>query len=214
MASRKTSIFVALISALLAGGLIYMFVSHYHKTTVDPPATTTVFVAKHFIPAGTPETTIASDAMLKPKVIAVAQVVAGAITDPSVITGEVAAAPIAPGQQVTVTDFSHTDITLSSYLQGDHRAVAMSIDPAHGLTSYLTVGNTVDVMAQGPKGSFDLFQNVTVLANAAGDVVLDLTDKQSLLLANALEANLTLWLELRPVTGARNSVPNGHMVKL
>jgi Flp pilus assembly protein CpaB len=207
-------VLVALISAALAGVLIYMFVSRYHKTTVETPTTMTVFVATRYIPAGTPETSIIAQNMLRSEVVPITQSVAGAIADPSVISGEVAAAAIASGQQVTTSDFSHADITLGSYLNGIHRAVAVSIDPAHGLTSYLVRGNTVDVVAQGPKGSFNLFEDITVLANASGDVVLNLTDKQALLLANAQQANLTLWLTLRPIAGGRSSVPPGFMVKL
>lgn len=209
-ANRRTSLLVALISALLAAVLIYLFVSRYHRTVVTGPTTATVFVARHYIPAGTPETEVASGGMLRPQVVPLAQAVAGAISDPSEITGQVVAAPIAAGQQATVTDFSHANVTIGSYLKGAERAVAISIDPAHGLTSYLTLGNTVDVMAQGSRGSFVLFENVTVLSNEQGHVVLELTDKQTLSLANDLGHGFTIWLALRPVNGARNSVPAGY----
>ncbi len=215
LSGRRGSSLVALLCAVAAGVLIYLFISQNRTTTVTTgPSTATVFVAKRYIPAGMPESAIISQNLLAPKVVPLGQAVAGAISDPSLIAGEVAATSIAAGQQVTGTDFSRANVTLGSYLSGDYRAVAMSIDSAHGLTAYLTRGDTVDVVAQGPKGSFDLFQDVTVLDNASGNIVLELTDKQVLLLANAKQAGLTLWLTLRPVSGARNSIPNGYMVKL
>lgn len=209
IASRRTSLLVALVSATLAAVLIYMFVSHYHRTTVVAPTTATVFVARRYIPAGTPETSVASGGMLRPKVEPLTQVVAGAISDPSQIAGQVVSAPIAAGQQATVSDFTHANVTISSYLAGAERAVAISIDPAHGLTSYLSRGNTVDVMAQGQNGSFVLFENVTVLGNEAGHVVLELTDRQTLSLANDLAHNFSIWLALRPVTDAKGGVHAG-----
>ncbi len=49
-------------------------------------------------------------------------------------------------------------------------------------------------------------QNVTVLQNAQGLVVLKLTDKQALLVT-AATTNGSLWLSLRPALNATNSVP-------
>jgi len=213
-ATRRGSVLVALISAVMAGVLIYLFVSHYHKTTVAPPATMTVYEAARYIPAGTPESTIAAENLLKPVTVPVASAFAGAISDPAAITGEVSAVPITLGQQVTVTDFSHSNVTISSYLTGDHRAVAIAIDSAHGLTSYLSRGDTIDVIAQGPGGTDELFQDVTVLGNQAGNVVLDLTDKQAMQLSNAVGNHLTIWFELRPLNGAKNSVPANYLMKL
>jgi Flp pilus assembly protein CpaB len=212
--NRSGSLLIALAAALIAGGLIYLFVSHYHKNTVTAPTTATVFVAKKYIPAGTPETAVISGNLIKSEVVPSAQVIAGAISDPSVITGEVASVAVAAGQQVTDTDFSHTNVTISSYLTGANRAVAIAIDPVHGLTSYIGVGSTIDVVATGKGGSTQLFENVTVLGNTAGDVVLKLTQKQVLQLTNAEQEALTIWFELRPLTGATNGIPNNYVAKI
>jgi Flp pilus assembly protein CpaB len=217
LTNRKSSVFVALLSAAMAGVLIYLFVSHYDNkptTVVAPPATATVYVPKQYIPAGTPESSIASGNLLKPEVVPASQVTPGAIANPATIAGEVSAAPMVVGQQITATDFSHTNVTIGSYLKGDERAVAVAMKTAQGLTAYLHRGDTIDVMAQGPGGTDELFQNVTVLGNLEGNVVLELTDKQSLALAEAVGANLNIWFELRPVTGATDSVSTGYVEKL
>lgn len=212
--SRSGSVLIALVAALIAGGLIYLFVSHYHKNTVTAPTTATVFLAKKYIPAGTPETDVISANLIKSEVVPSTQVIAGAISDPSVIAGEVASESIAAGQQITLTDFSHTNVTISSYLTGAYRAVAIAIDPVHGLTSYIGVGSTIDVVATGKGGSTQLFENVTVLGNTDGDVVLKLTQKQVLALTNAEQQALTIWFELRPLTGAANSIPALYFAKI
>jgi Flp pilus assembly protein CpaB len=160
------------------------------------------------------EQQIASAGLLRPKEIPISQAIAGVISDPSQITGTVTSSAIAAGQQITLSDFAHGSGSIATMYTGAERAVAISIDPAHGLTSYLVPDDTVDIITQGKGGTAVLFQNITVLANQGGDVVLELTDKQALLLGDALELNLQIWLELRPATGATDSVKLGTVEKV
>jgi Flp pilus assembly protein CpaB len=218
---RRGSLLVALIAAVIAGLLIYLFVSHYHKknAVAVTPTSATVFVAVKYIPAGTPETQIVAENLLKSEVVPSTQVIAGAISDPSAIAGEVAAASIAAGQQVTLADFSHTNVTISAYLTGDYRAIGLATDAIHNLTSYIGVGSKIDVVA-GLKSttsaaSVELFNNVTVLAvNPVNYVVLRLTQRQVLNLTNAELLGYTIWFTLRPLTGATNSVPQNFVAKV
>lgn len=214
--SRRNSILVALLAAVLAGGLIYAFVSHSNKnaTTAVAPIETTVFVAKSYIPVGTADASIVSKGLLKPVQVPATSVIPGAISDPSLVAGLVTTSAIATGQQLASTDFARGSTSLDTQLSGDERAVAISIDAAHGLTAYLSAGDTVDVAVQGTKGTGVLFQDVTVLANAGGDVVLNLTDRQVLLLGDALQGNLAIWLEMRPAKGAKDSVKLGTVEKI
>jgi Flp pilus assembly protein CpaB len=209
---RQSSVLIALVAAVAAGLLIYLFVSHYNKKnspTAATPSTATIVVAKKFIAAGTPDSLIISANLLKTEVVASSQVLAGAISDPSAISGEVASASIAAGQQITLADFSHATVTLSAYLSGDFRAVGLTIGAVNGLTSYLTVGSKVDVVAGSTKDStsLELFNNVTVLSvNTTGFVVLKLTQKQVLELTSAEDQGLSLWFTLRPLNGATDPV--------
>ena len=212
--SRKNSLLVALLSAVLAGVLIYLFVSKYSKTTVAAPTTTTVYVATREIPAGTPEAMILADGMIKAEIVPASHAVAGAISDPSAIAGQVASVSVGASQQILATEFRTGTAAPNTYLTGDHRAVAVAMDTAHGLTAYLSYGDYVDVIAQGNGGTDELFQDVPVLGNEGGNVLLDLTDSQALDLANAEGAHLTLWFELRPVVGATNSVHANYVRKL
>jgi Flp pilus assembly protein CpaB len=213
--SRRNSILVALLAAVLAGGLIYAFVSRSNKTTTAAaPIETTVFVAKSYIPVGTADASIVSKGLLKPVQVPATSVIPGAISDPSLVAGLVTTSAIATGQQLASTDFARGSTSLDTQLSGDERAVAISIDAAHGLTAYLSAGDTVDVAVQGTKGTGVLFQDVTVLANAGGDVVLNLTDRQVLLLGDALQGNLAIWLEMRPAKGAKDSVKLGTVEKI
>lgn len=211
--SRRSSILVAALSAVLAAALIYLFVTHYRRSSPAPAAVAqvTVWEATQYIPRGTPQSVIAAEGLLKSTQIPATQALTGAIADPSAIAGEASSVAISKGEQVTALDFTRANAALSSYLKGDQRAVAFALDPQHGLTAYLQVGDTVDVMAVKGNGSTEMLaQNVTVLANQAGDVVLRLTDRQALLVT-AATGKASLWLSLRPALGAKDSVQVGSV---
>jgi Flp pilus assembly protein CpaB len=218
LSSRRNAVLVAVLSAVLAGALIYLFVSHYKKNTVPPvvtPPASTVWVATRAIPAGTPEAEVALQGFFKPE--QTTSVTPGAIADPSQIVGEVTQKAIAKGEQVTAAEFTKAStaagattlaggLDLAASLTKNQRAVAFSFDNEHGLTSWLAVGDTVDVMVVKKASTELVDQNVTVLANEQGMVVLKLTDKQALLVTAATTKG-SLWLSLRPALSATNSIP-------
>ena len=211
LATRRGALTVAALAAVLAGVLLYLFVQHYKSNSTPSaaaPSAVTVFEAAKYIPAGTPASTIASEGLLNKTQVSAKEVVAGAITDPSLITGEVSSTSIAPGQQVSASDFTHSQVTIGAYLTGTQRAIAIPLDAPHGLTSYLAEGNTVDVMDENNGSTTVLAQNVSVLANTGGDVVLRVSDHQALQISSASDAT-KIWLVLRPPTGAQDSVRIG-----
>jgi Flp pilus assembly protein CpaB len=211
LATRRGAMTVAALAAILAGVLLYLFVQHYKSnstTSAAAPASIFVFQTTKYIPAGTPAETLASEGLLQKVQVSSKQAQAGAISDPSVITGEVSATNIAKGQQVTAADFTHANVTIGAYLTGTQRAIAVPLDAPHGLTAYLTAGNTVDMMVDNGGTSSVLAQNLSVLENSGGDVVLRVTDKQALQISAAADST-KLWLVLRPPTGAQESVRIG-----
>jgi Flp pilus assembly protein CpaB len=212
MNDRKTAFLVAGISAVLAAALIYLFVTHYDKKAPAPVVVaqdSTVLVAKQAIPSGTPETQLVADGLLAPRHVPQSQVVAGALSDPSVVVGQATSVAIPVGQQLTLGDFTKTPVNaLTSYLKGDQRGVAFTLDNEHGLTSFLQPNSTVDIMAVTSTSSQLLLKNVTIIENKGGLVVLRLTDKQALVVT-AATTNHTLWLAMRPTVNATSSVKVG-----
>jgi Flp pilus assembly protein CpaB len=192
---------------VLAAALVYLFVSHYKKNAPAAAAAaplTTVWVATHPILQGTPESEVAALGYFTPQQVAVTKVMPGAITDPALIAGEVANATVAAHQQITAADFVKAPV-LASALKGSQRAVAFTFDSEHGITSWLAVGDTVDVMLLKKNASELVAQNVTVLENLGGLVALKLTDKQALLLTGFTNKG-SLWLSLRPAINAKDSI--------
>lgn len=216
LTNRNTAILVAAVSAVLAAALIYLFVTHYRKTTVVSvvPQESTVWVASQAIPAGTPQSQIAAAGLFKQTKVPPSQVVVGALSDPSVVAGEATSVAIVAGQQVTAGDFTKTPAnSITPFIKGDQRGVAFTFDSEHGLTGYLAPNDTVDVMGLAKNTSTLLAKNITIIANSGGLIVLRLTDKQALLITAATLKD-SLWLTMRPTVKATNSVQVGAVGSL
>jgi Flp pilus assembly protein CpaB len=225
--TRRGSLITAIVAALLAGLLIFAFVQNSHKGGSTVQANTPVFVSSGYIPRGTPASVIAAGSLMSRTTVPANHVVVGAITDPSVLHGEVAAVPIYPGQQLTAADFTTGTVTIASQLTGDERAIAVPVDSSHGLIGFVQAGEHVDVMSDagtsgaGQGGVTLLATNVLVL-NAPGgagggvtggggngnNIVLQVTPKQATEFAFASD-NGKIWITLRPPVGAIGTTTAG-----
>ena len=222
---RRGTALIAIGAAIIAGLLIFLFVQQYKKNVNGTISTSPVFVATQFIQRGTSANVIGAEGVFQRTLVKSNQVVAGAITDPQAIQGAVAAQNIYPGQQLTTADFTHSNVTIASDLTGPERAIAIPVDSAHGLVTYVHPGDYVDLLASyggngvtgGQGGAVTILdQNVLVLATAASgggltgggsgnEVVVRVSDKVALAVAFASD-NGKVWVTLRPPVGATDLV--------
>jgi pilus assembly protein CpaB len=221
LSTRGGAIAVASIAAILAGILLFAFVQRYRTNQNASAATTPVFVAKSLIPQGSSADLIASEQLLQRTTLRGSQVQAGAIADPAVLHGQVAAVNIYPGQQVTASDFAITG-TIASQLTATQRALSVPIDSSHGLIGFVHTGDHVDVLASYTGGAgtshgsvTTLLQNVLVLSAPGGtggglggsgnsNITLRVSDHDAPNLAYAAD-NGKVWIVLRPPLGASQS---------
>jgi len=223
--SREGSLVLAIVAALLAGGLLLAFVNGYRDDVNKDSAATSVFVARSLIPRGTSADIIAAESRLQRTSVRGDDVRSGAITDPTAIEGKVTTTDIAPGQQITAADFARTDNGVLSKISGVDRAVAVPVDSTHGNLGQIRAGDRVDVLVGigggGGAGRASqptlrtLMQNVMVLkapgsgggggvGGGASNVVLRVSDRSAVDLAFAAD-NGKIWLILRPPAGSRQS---------
>jgi Flp pilus assembly protein CpaB len=224
LSTRGGAMAVAAVAAILAGILLFAFVQRYRTNQSSSSATTPVFVARSLIPQGSSADLIASQQLLQRTTLRGSQVQTGAIADPSVLHGQVAAANIYPGQQVTAADFTPA-ATIASGLTATQRAVSVPVDSAHGLIGFVHTGDYVDVLASYTAGAganhgsvATLLQNILVLsapATAGGglggsssnsNITLRVSDHDAPGLAFAAD-NGKVWIVLRPPLGASQSAP-------
>jgi Flp pilus assembly protein CpaB len=226
--TRRGAITTAVIAALLAAILLFAFVESYKNGGSSSSGNTPVFVASGYIPAGTPVSVIASAQLLSRTTVPSNHVVVGAISDPSVLRGEVAAVSIYPGQQLTASDFTAKAVGLASQLTGQQRAIAIPVDSAHGLVGYVQAGDHVEVLEDsgagraGANGVSVLAANVPVLVapgssgggiggtggSSGGNIILEVSARQASEFAYAAD-NGKVWILLRPPLGALGTTAAG-----
>jgi Flp pilus assembly protein CpaB len=226
LSTRGGAMAVATVAALIAGILLFVFVQRYRSNQNASSATTPVFVARSLIPQGSSADVIGSQQLLQRTTLRGSQVQAGAIADPAVLHGQVAAMNIYPGQQITAADFTPA-VTIASELTATQRAVSVPVDSAHGLIGFVHTGDHVDVLASytggtgGGRGLVSaLIKDVLVLSapgaasgglavsGGGSNIALRVNEQDAPGLAYAAD-NGKVWILLRPPLGATQSTSSG-----
>jgi Flp pilus assembly protein CpaB len=217
--TRQGTIAVGVAAAVLAAILLLVYLSHYRSSVKGSTEPVTVLVAKRLIPKGTSGTSVARQSLFVVTTIPKGQLKLGAISDPAVLNGTLAAADIYPRQQLTSADFTAASVgALAAQLSGRWRAVALpTLDAAHGLTPDVQPGDRVDVYGQLNNTVGLLMSNVLVLASpnqaaagstapVSGNYILRVPTGKAPKFAY-MGQNGTFWLVLRPGHGAGTAQP-------
>jgi Flp pilus assembly protein CpaB len=225
LSTRNGTLGVSAVAALLAGALLLVFLNQYRDSTRDDGISVNVLVAKRLIERGSSADVLAEAGVFQRARVRKDELKQGAISDPSILEGAIAAGDIYPGEQIINTDFSRVGTRAVHKLSGYGRAIAIPSDAVHGNTAELRAGDRVDVLGafnstEGQAGGGGkpiikvMMRNVLVLrapvggtgaaGSAGGDIVLRARDDKAAQIAFAAD-NGTLWLLLRPQAGATNS---------
>jgi pilus assembly protein CpaB len=232
VSTRKGTLLVALLIAMLAGASILLYLNSYRDSLKSQGALVTVLVAKQTIPKGTSGGIVAAKDFYTVTTIRESQLLEGAISDPATLRNKVASREIFEGAQLTAVDFASAGDSLVADLTDRQRIVSVPLDTAHGLIDAIEPGNRVDVYAgmnviwTGPDGKPNnggqtkavvrlIIQNVPVLAigekkrsgSGTTNVSLRLDDRTAAKIAFASD-NGKVWLALRPSAGAKASRPD------
>lgn len=224
MTYRIRNILIAVGLALVAMMLTLFYVTNYKRSVQKSTSGVPVYVAAKDIPAGTPGADIAKNG-LRVETVQKRDVVAGAISSPSNVSGLVLAAPLYAGEQVTLRRFSDVAAQgIRSELKGTLRAVQIAGDSNQLLAGTLAAGDHVDLVANlrldansTATATRIVLRDLTVLTpptdpslgkastpSGSMSVVLAVTDTQVQRLFFVVK-NGDWTLELRPVIGAVDS---------
>jgi Flp pilus assembly protein CpaB len=215
MSSRGWAIALGIGAIVLAAILLVVYLDRYRARVGGENAPTPVLVAKQVIPEGTPGSLIASEGMYAATTLPRKDVDVGAISDPTYLSGRAAAVEIFPGAQLTAEAFAASDTAaVKSQITGTERGISVSLDNVRGSLSQVAVGDSVDVYV-AVAGVVELFRpNVKVLAipsvpgpSGGGNLVLKIQTRDAAQWAYAQD-NTQLWFVLRPVVGAKPTVPS------
>ena len=231
VSTRRGTLLVALLAALLAGISIVAYLNRYRASLESQGALVTVLVARESIPKGTSGTVLASKALYTATTMRESQLLEGAISDPSSLQGRVATQEILEGAQLTSADFAPAGDSLAAELTDRQRVVSIPLDNAHGMIGQVEAGNRVDVYAGFNVIPLDrtgrpinggqarpmlrlIMSDVPVVAvgekattgSGSTNVSLKVDDEKAAQLAFASD-NGKVWLALRPSAGAVESQP-------
>ncbi len=231
VSTRRGTLFVALLAALLAGVTVVAYLNQYRNNLQAQGALVTVLVARDMIPKGTSGNVLATKSLYTATTIRESLLREGAISDPASLRGTVAAREVFEGSQLTSADFVAAGDSIAATLSDRERVVSVPLDAAHGLIGEIEAGNRVDVYAGFNVIPVDgagrpmnggqarpmlrlIMSDVPVLAvgespataSASTNVTLAVDDVKAAQLAFASD-NGKLWLALRPSTGAAESRP-------
>jgi Flp pilus assembly protein CpaB len=232
ISTRRGSLYLAAIAALLAGMVILVYLNRYRENLQTGGTPVTVLVARTTIPKGTSGSVVASKRLFTATTIRESQLREGAISDPASLAGRLATTEIYEGAQLTAADFSTDATSLASALTDRERIVSVPLDAAHGLIGQAEVGDHVDIYAgfnvipltlDGRPASGGQARPVLRLimsdipivqvtkpdggvSSKATNVSLRVDDEQAAKLAFASD-NGKVWLSLRPAVGAKASRP-------
>jgi Flp pilus assembly protein CpaB len=217
MSSRGWAIALGIGAVVLAAVLLVVYLDRYRSRVSGENAPTPVLVAKRYIPAGTPGTLVASQAMYQSTTLPAKDVEVGAIADPAYLSGRAASVEIFPGHQFLSTDFAASDTaSVDSQIVGSERAFSINMDNTHGSLSQVQVGDSVDIYISlggaAGQGLVKLFKpNVKVLAipsipgpTGSSNLILRIETAEAAEYLYAAD-NAQLIFVLRPVIGAKQT---------
>jgi Flp pilus assembly protein CpaB len=228
ISTRRGSMYLAAIAALLAGIVILVYLNSYRSNLQAGGAPVTVLVARSAIPKGTSGDVVATKRLYTATTIRESQLREGAISDPASLTGRIATREIYEGAQLTAADFSTEATSLASALTDAQRIVSVPLDAAHGLIGQVQVGDHVDIYAGFnviPLGADGrplnggtarpvlrlIMSDIPVVqidgeGGKSSQVSMRVNDEQAAQLTFASD-NGKVWLSLRPAVGAKESKP-------
>jgi Flp pilus assembly protein CpaB len=148
MTYRIRNILVAVGLALVAMMLTLFYVTNVKRSVQKDASAVSVYVAAHDLQPGTAGAEIVKAHDLRLVQVPRKDVVPGAISSPSQVDGQVLAAPVYQGEQVTLRRFSDVAAQgIRAQLKANMRAVQVAGSPTQLLAGTLQAGDHVDLVA-------------------------------------------------------------------
>ena len=211
--TRQGTVLLGVIAAVIAAVALIAYLNHYRNSVAQPEVK--VLVANRTIPQGmTGDTLATATGFYVLRGIPKDQVLTGAITDTSTLSGKVAVAENKPNSQLTEAQFA-APTGLAPSLGVGQRAVVVALGSPQSVGGQIVPGSLVDVWVtttgQNSSGVSRpiaklLFQKMEIMAVSGGNVTLMATARQAGQLIYA-SSNDQIWLALRPTLGTITKRP-------
>lgn len=230
---RTIVVAAALVVALVAGGLSYLFLHNAQKQAFKNAQLVPAYVVTKTIPRGMAGADAVNGGYFSQKSIPVEVRPTSAVTDLAVLGGKTAIASFPAGEVLVDGMFvspSQAALTFSQVIPAGEVAVTVSVDSVHGVANLPQPGDKVDILATINGAESFLLQNVTILAigqstagqsgtttassttassatNTSGLFTFAATPQNAARIAYAQQANLGIYLLLVPPNNPVAQVP-------
>src|SRR5918995_1380785 len=210
LSTRGGTTVVAVISALLAAGVLMIFLSQYRESVGVADDVSTVLVAKNLIEKGSPGDVIAEDALFQTTRVRKDDLKDGAISDPSSLKGKIATTDVFPGEQLVAKEFVDATPSIINRLRGFDRAIAVPLDEAHGMIGNIKSGDRRATLRVIVHNALVLKAPDKPAAGSGGGpsttkpVILRVSDRKASEIAFAADIG-KVWIVARPKVGAKES---------
>lgn len=212
--TRQGTVLLGVIAAVIAAIALIVYLNNYRNSVTPPPVS--VLVAKQTIPQGMSGDILAkSTSFYEVAQLPKSQVLSGAITDASTLTGKVALADINPNSQLTESQFGPASGVQYS-LGPNQRAVVVDLGSPQAVGGQIGAGSHVDfwvtTSGQGSNGVTRpiaklLFQDLYVLGVNGSNVTLRASTPTQAGQIIFASTNDSIWLALRPTIGTKTKPP-------
>lgn len=151
-------------AGVVAAALAWLWLSGKERALNDLSAPAPALVAESYIASGQR----IDKSLVAVKMIPRAFIQPGALRSPAEAEGQMALAPIAPGEEILANKLTQGGVALALAVPPGKRAVTLAVDPAGGVAGLLKPGDLVDVFVTSDDGTaprtIALMQGSPVLA--------------------------------------------------
>jgi pilus assembly protein CpaB len=165
MARRTVLLTAAILVAALGTALVFWYVHDVNARSVARQQPVKVLIAKKIIAEGTTGAAAAAEGALATTVVAADSVAAGALSDIAPVAGEIALAPIYPGEQILAAKFGKAgDSSALSIPDAQTMAISVSLGDTQRVDGYVVPGSAVAVYLTANNQTRLLIPRVEVIA--------------------------------------------------
>jgi pilus assembly protein CpaB len=165
MARRTVLLTTAILIAALGTALVFWYVHDVNARSVARQQPVKVLIAKKVIAEGTTGAAAAAEGALGTTIVAADSVAAGALSDIAPVAGEVALAPIYPGEQILAVKFGKAgDSSALSIPDAQTMAISVSLGDTQRVNGYVVPGSAVAVYLTANNQTRLLIPRVEVIA--------------------------------------------------
>lgn len=215
MGRRTFLLIAALVVAALGTVLIFLYVNNLEEDAIEGAAPVEVLVATQQVAAGTNAADASNDGAFEIQTVPSSAAAPGSLTDITLISDQVALAPIFPGQQILAQMFGAPGSTSAGLsVPKDKLAMSIQLGDPERVAGFVAPGSNVTIFWTNGEGeTMVIIPEVNVLATGATTLATQVTTDETgeSTTSEIPQAILTLETDQKQAQRIINAQANGAL---